>query len=67
MWSPPPRRPLRQQVREAGGFYHWFNATLIRIAGPPQVGARPQPQCANCGAKKQDHVLIEEGLSCPGS
>ena len=32
-----PKRPLRERVREAGGWYTWFNTNLIRVAGPPQV------------------------------
>ncbi|GGD42713.1 hypothetical protein GCM10010915_24760 [Microbacterium faecale] len=65
MWQAPPKKPLRQRIREAGGFYHWFNATLIRLAGPPHVGVRAKPLCMNCGRQKNDHLLIGGEVHCP--
>ena len=36
------RRPLRERVRDAGGWYAWFNTKLIRMAGPAAVGPYSQ-------------------------
>lgn len=47
--SPTPRRPLRERVREAGGWYAWFNSRLITLAGPAAVGpyeTTPAPTAA---------------------
>ena len=41
--------PLRTRVREAGGWYAWINAKLIRLAGPAAVGpyeTTPPPSVA---------------------
>ncbi len=55
-----PRRPLRERVREAGGWYAWINARLISLAGPasvgpyettppPTVAERAERACPLCG------------------
>ena len=67
MWQPPLKKPLRQRIRDAGGFYLWANTTLIRIAGQAQIGVGTQPRCRSCGALKQEHVLVHDGLACPDS
>ncbi|WP_119696618.1 hypothetical protein [Microbacterium halotolerans] len=67
MWQPPLKKPLRQRIRDAGGFYLWVNAALIRAAGPPQIGVGTQPRCRSCGALKYEHVLVDDGLGCPDS
>ena len=37
-----PKRPLRERVREAGGWYTWFNTNLIRVAAS-SVNPSAQP------------------------
>lgn len=61
----PRKIPIREQIREAGGFYNWFNATLIRLAGPPQVGEGRGTPCSRCGEYKDDHVQRDGQLHCP--
>jgi len=74
------RRPLRERVRDAGGWYAWLNAKLIRAAGPAAVGpyeAAPPPTpaeraeraCPLCGAPVSQHVFDRSGpkplMHCP--
>ncbi|WP_173024206.1 hypothetical protein [Microbacterium oryzae] len=59
------RKPLRTRIREAGGFYQWFNTTLIGLAGPAQVGEGRGTPCHRCGAFKAEHRLVEGELHCP--
>lgn len=65
------KAPLRDRVREAGGLYQWFNATLIRLAGPPHVSPnlprnRDGDACAHCGRRKDEHTRSDDGtLHCP--
>jgi len=64
-------KPLRDRIREAGGLYHWANATLIRLAGPPHVSPnlprnRDGDPCAHCGAPRSAHQPGPDGeLRCP--
>lgn len=73
-------RPLRERVREAGGWYTWFNTKLIRLAGPAAVGpyeATPPPTaaeraeraCPLCGAPITQHTFDRSGpkplMHCP--
>jgi hypothetical protein len=73
-------RPLRQRVRDAGGWYQWINATLIRAAGPAAVGPydtapppsaaqRAERACPLCGAPVAQHVFDRSGakplMHCP--
>lgn len=74
------RRPLRERVREAGGWYAWFNARLIRMAGPAAVGPyettppptaaeRAERACPLCGAPISEHAFDRTGpkplMHCP--
>ncbi len=69
--------PLRERIREAGGLYQWFNASLIRVAGPAAVGpydddaaqpVGPAP-CPICRAPMDTHTIDRTGpkplLHCP--
>ncbi|MDY0829206.1 hypothetical protein SK224_08715 [Microbacterium sp. BG28] len=72
-----PRLPLRERVREAGGWYAWINRTLIRAAGPASVGpyeTAPEPvrterPCPLCGAPMSTHTFDRSGpkpiMHCP--
>ncbi|QCQ16102.1 MULTISPECIES: hypothetical protein [Microbacterium] len=72
-----PRPPLRERVREAGGWYAWINRTLIRAAGPASVGpyeTAPEPvrterPCPLCGAPMSTHTFDRSGpkpiMHCP--
>ncbi|GAA2576635.1 hypothetical protein GCM10009862_14960 [Microbacterium binotii] len=72
-----PRPPLRERVREAGGWYAWINRTLIRAAGPASVGpyeSAPEPvrterPCPLCGAPMSSHTFDRSGpkpiMHCP--
>lgn len=75
-----PRRPLRERVREAGGWYSWFNAGLIRLAGPAAVGPyetapppssteRAERACPLCGQPMTAHSFDRSGpkplMRCP--
>ncbi|SIT76422.1 hypothetical protein [Microbacterium sp. RU33B] len=69
--------PLRQRIREAGGLYAWFNASLIRVAGPASVGpyeTTPEPErterpCPLCGSAMSQHTFDRSGpkplMHCP--
>ena len=69
--------PLRKRVRDAGGWYAWFNSALIRIAGPAAVGpyeTTPEPvrterACPLCGAAMSGHTFDRTGpkplMHCP--
>lgn len=74
------RRPLRARVREAGGWYAWVNAKLIRAAGPAAVGPyettppptaaeRAERACPLCGAPVAQHTFDRSGpkplMRCP--
>ena len=74
------RTPLRVRVREAGGWYAWANATLIRAAGPAAVGPyettppptaaqRAERACPLCGAPISAHEFDRTGpkplMHCP--
>jgi hypothetical protein len=76
----PPRdaKPsLRQRMRDAGGWYAWVNAKLIRAAGPAAVGpyeTTPEPvrterPCPLCGAAMSLHTFDRSGpkplMFCP--
>jgi hypothetical protein len=70
-------RPLRERVREAGGWYAYWNARLIRVAGPASVGpyeTTPEPvrtgrPCPLCGAAMSEHTFDRSGpkplMHCP--
>lgn len=75
-----PRPPLRQRVREAGGWYAWINSRLISLAGPaavgpyestppPSVAERAERACPLCGAPMTEHAIDRTGpkplLRCP--
>lgn len=74
------RMPLRQRVREAGGWYAWANANLIRVAGPASVGPyestpapssaeRAERSCPLCGNPMSEHTFDRSGpkplMHCP--
>ncbi|MFT4212833.1 MAG: hypothetical protein QM626_13295 [Microbacterium sp.] len=71
------RRPLRERVREAGGWYAFVNSRLIRAAGPAAVGpyeTEPEPQraerpCPLCGEPMSRHTFDRSGskplMFCP--
>ena len=71
------RPPLRIRVREAGGWYAYLNARLIRAAGPASVGpyyTEPEPvragrACPLCGHPMSEHDVDRSGpkplLHCP--
>ncbi|UWF76738.1 MULTISPECIES: hypothetical protein [Microbacterium] len=76
----PERTSLRTRVREAGGWYAWFNSRLIRYAGPASVGPYektppPTPEeraergCPLCGAPMNRHEIDRSGpkplMHCP--
>lgn len=78
--SPTGRRPLRERVREAGGWYTFINANLIRAAGPAAVGPyettppptaaeRAERACPLCGAPITQHTFDRSGpkplMHCP--
>lgn len=71
------RESLRERIRAAGGFYRWWNARLVRLAGPAQLGAWGEDReghatargCPECGrpwdAHETLHVLGRAKLVCP--
>lgn len=72
------KRPLRERVREAGGWYTWFNTNLIRVAGPAQVSRlEPEPSaqeraeraCPLCHQPMNRHTFDRSGdkplMHCP--
>lgn len=74
------RPPLRTRIRNAGGFYAWFNSRLIRFAGPASVGpyeSEPPPSaaeraeraCPLCGKAMNLHDFDRSGpkplMHCP--
>ncbi|MBT8797102.1 hypothetical protein [Microbacterium flavum] len=71
------RPPLRDRVREAGGWYSYLNRQLIRVAGPASVGpyedeppaAPAERSCPLCGAAMSRHEVDRSGpkplLHCP--
>jgi len=74
------RPRLRDRVREAGGWYAWINANLIKAAGPAAVGpyeSTPPPSateraeraCPLCGNPMNTHTIDRRGdkplLRCP--
>ncbi|WP_307297720.1 hypothetical protein [Microbacterium natoriense] len=74
------RPTLRARIREAGGFYSWFNANLVRLAGPASVGPyektpppsneeRAERACPLCGAPMTQHEIDRSGpktlVHCP--
>ncbi|WP_203579287.1 hypothetical protein [Microbacterium hibisci] len=78
--APRDRRPLRERVREAGGWYAYINANLIRAAGPAAVGPyettpppspaeRAERACPLCGAPISEHIFDRSGpkplMHCP--
>ncbi|MDQ7877980.1 hypothetical protein Q9R08_08360 [Microbacterium sp. QXD-8] len=78
--APAARRPLRERVREAGGWYAYLNANLIRVAGPAAVGPyetappptaaeRAERACPLCGAPISQHTFDRSGpkplMHCP--
>jgi len=70
-------KPLRDRVREAGGWYAYLNSRLIRIAGPASVGpyeTEPEPErteraCPLCRAPMSQHTFDRSGpkplMHCP--
>jgi len=65
-------------VREAGGWYTWFNTNLIRVAGPAQVSRlEPEPSaqeraeraCPLCHQPMNRHTFDRSGdkplMHCP--
>lgn len=70
-------RPLRARVRDAGGWYAFLNARLIRLAGPPSVGpydTEPEPvrterACPLCRRPMSEHTFDRSGpkplMHCP--
>ena len=78
--SNPPGRCLRERVRDAGGWYAWINASLIRAAGPASVGPyettapptaeeRAEKACPLCGQPMSAHTFERGGpkplMHCP--
>ncbi len=73
----PDRRPLRERVAEAGGWYQYLNTRLIRVAGPASVGpydTEPEPSrteraCPLCGHPMSEHTFDRSGpkplMHCP--
>ncbi|WP_322410453.1 hypothetical protein [Microbacterium invictum] len=73
----PPRKSLRERMREEGGWFNWMNAALIRKAGPAAVGpydTEPEPErterpCPLCGAAMSQHTFDRSGprprMFCP--
>lgn len=72
------KRPLRERVRDAGGWYAWFNTTLIRVAGPAQVSPmdaapsadeRAERACPLCRQPMNRHTFDRSGdkplMHCP--
>ncbi|KIC57558.1 type IV secretion protein Rhs [Microbacterium hominis] len=71
------RPPLRQRVRDAGGWYTYLNTRLIRLAGPASVGpyesepepARAERACPLCGHAMSQHTFDRSGpkplMHCP--
>lgn len=71
------RPPLRQRVSDAGGWYQYVNARLIRAAGPASVGpyeTTPEPSraerpCPLCKAPMSAHTFDRSGpkplMHCP--
>ncbi|WP_171013234.1 hypothetical protein [Microbacterium sp. 2FI] len=74
------RMPLRKRVKEAGGWYAYLNANLIRLAGPAAVGPyestpppsaaeRAERSCPLCGAPMTAHEFDRSGpkpiMHCP--
>lgn len=69
--------PLRERVREAGGWYAYLNSRLIRLAGPASVGpydTEPEPvrterACPLCGEAMSTHTFDRSGpkplMHCP--
>lgn len=69
--------PLRERVREAGGWYAYWNSRLIRFAGPASVGpydTEPEPvrterACPLCGHPMSAHTFDRSGpkplMRCP--
>ncbi|WP_169582667.1 MULTISPECIES: hypothetical protein [Microbacterium] len=78
--EPRDRLPLRERVRQAGGWYAFVNANLIRAAGPAAVGPyettppptpaeRAERACPLCGAPISQHTFDRSGpkplMHCP--
>ena len=75
--SDPEQRPLRERVRDAGGWYSYLNARLIRFAGPASVGpyetdaepVRTDRACPLCGHAMSEHEFDRSGpkplMHCP--
>lgn len=73
----PDPRPLRVRVREAGGWYAYWNMRLISFAGPASVGpydTEPEPvrterACPLCGHPMSAHTFDRSGpkplMTCP--
>lgn len=73
----PPRPPLWERVRAAGGWYAYLNTRLIRVAGPASVGpydtdpepVRTERACPLCGNAMSAHTFDRSGpkplMHCP--
>lgn len=74
------KAPLRERVRDAGGWYAYLNSRLIKFAGPAAVGPyektppptaemRAKSACPVCGIPIQDHTFDRTGaktlMFCP--
>lgn len=69
--------PLRERVKEAGGWYRYLNTRLIRFAGPASVGpyeTTPEPDrteraCPLCRKPMSQHTFDRSGpkplMQCP--
>lgn len=71
---------LRARIKEAGGWYAYFNTKLIKFAGPAAVGpyektpapspeARAQSACPLCAKPIAEHTFDRSGpktlMHCP--
>lgn len=75
--DPAAKKPLRQRIREAGGFYEWWNKGLVKYGGPASVGpydTEPEPErierpCPLCRKPMSQHTFDRSGpkplMRCP--
>lgn len=71
------KKPLRERINEAGGLYSYFNARLIKLAGPASVGpyettpveSSVAKACPLCGFPMNEHEFDRSGpkplMHCP--
>lgn len=75
-----PRPSRRQRIKEAGGWYRYYNERLIKLAGPADVGPyettpppsveeRAERACPVCGKPINRHTFDRSGeraqMYCP--